>query len=196
MVKRKVRRLRVVERKTTVTRVLRSKARRKPRRPRTVEKRTIITRTRVLRPKQKRRTRARPIIRRTYITKVVRPRKIVIQPKKPKTKTFEKKTTVAQIVGPQPKQETVSDEVVALKLVALYFEEVARLGFKRQLDLDAVINSYFYSLSRIQRKENELATIKKIVLKEEDQLKTQTKEEMIPQTTTTTTKEEKTVKAQ
>ena len=51
----------------------------------------------------------------------------------------------------------VPDEIVALRLVKLYFEEIARLGFKRQLDLDAVINSYFYSLSRLQRKEAELS---------------------------------------
>jgi len=83
----------------------------------------------------------------------------------------------------------VPDEIVALRLVKLYFEEIARLGFKRQLDLDAVINSYFYSLSRLQRKEAELSAIKKVVLKEEEQLKTETKEQMLPQT-----KEDKKVK--
>lgn len=46
----------------------------------------------------------------------------------------------------------VSDEEIALKLAGLYFKEVARLGFKRSLELDSVINAYFYSLARIKRK--------------------------------------------
>ena len=112
---------------------------------------------------------------------------------KTKTKTFEKKTTITKVSIPKRPIDHLSDEVVALRLVKLYFEEIARLGFKRQLDLDAVINSYFYSLSRLQRKESELAAIKRVVLKEEEKLQTETKEQMIPQTTTTT-KEEKTVK--
>ena len=113
--------------------------------------------------------------------------------KKKTTKTFEKKTTITKVSIPKHPIDHLSDEVVALRLVKLYFEEIARLGFKRQLDLDAVINSYFYSLSRLQRKESELAAIKRVVLKEEEKLQTETKEQMIPQTTTTT-KEEKTVK--
>lgn len=114
--------------------------------------------------------------------------------KKTKTKTFEKKTTITKVSIPKPKHENISDETVALRLVKLYFEEVARLGFKRQLDLDAIINSYFYSLSRLQRKDSELAAIRRVVMKEEEQLKTETKEQMMPQTTTTTKKEEKTIR--
>ncbi|MDO8634089.1 MAG: hypothetical protein Q7K34_02230, partial [archaeon] len=49
----------------------------------------------------------------------------------------------------------VSDEEIALKLAGLYFKEVARLGFKRSLELDSVINSYFYALARIKRKDTE-----------------------------------------
>ena len=49
----------------------------------------------------------------------------------------------------------VSDEEIALKLASLYFREVARLGFKRSLELDSVINSYFYALARIRRKDTE-----------------------------------------
>ncbi|MBI4044832.1 MAG: hypothetical protein HY392_03930 [Candidatus Diapherotrites archaeon] len=49
----------------------------------------------------------------------------------------------------------VSDEEIALKLAGLYFKEVARLGFKRSLELDSVINAYFYSLARIRRKDTE-----------------------------------------
>ena len=51
--------------------------------------------------------------------------------------------------------EEVSDEELALRLTNLYFKEIAQLGFKRGLELDAVINAYFYSLARIKRKEVE-----------------------------------------
>ncbi len=51
--------------------------------------------------------------------------------------------------------EKVSDEETAVKLAGLYFKEVARLGFKRSLELDSVINAYFYALARIRRKEFE-----------------------------------------
>src|SRR3989338_7115731 len=100
-----------------------------------------------------------------------------------------KKKMLRKTVSRAVSSINVPDEIVALRLVKLYFEEIARLGFKRQLDLDAVINSYFYSLSRLQRKEAELSAIKKVVLKEEEQLKTETKEQMLPQT-----KEDKKVK--
>jgi len=37
---------------------------------------------------------------------------------------------------------------LALGIVKLYVEEVARLGLKRKLDLDSVINAYLYTLAR------------------------------------------------
>jgi hypothetical protein len=43
-------------------------------------------------------------------------------------------------------------EEIAFKLVQTYFIEVARLGFKRQLSLDEIINAYFYALARVKRK--------------------------------------------
>ncbi|MFH1256931.1 MAG: hypothetical protein V1494_06605 [Candidatus Diapherotrites archaeon] len=45
-----------------------------------------------------------------------------------------------------------SDEESALKLTRLYFRDIARLGFKRNLELDAIINAYLYALSRLKRK--------------------------------------------
>jgi len=57
-----------------------------------------------------------------------------------------------------PKQAMVSesavvpsDEEIAIKLTRLYFREIAQLGFKRGLELDAIINAYLYSLARVQR---------------------------------------------
>ncbi|MEK6958596.1 MAG: hypothetical protein AABW59_00980 [archaeon] len=47
----------------------------------------------------------------------------------------------------------MNDEEVAFRVVRLYFEEVARLGFKRQLDLDQIVNSYFYALKRLKNKD-------------------------------------------
>ena len=47
----------------------------------------------------------------------------------------------------------MNDEEVAFRVVRLYFEEIARLGFKRQLDLDQILNAYFYTLKRVGDKE-------------------------------------------
>lgn len=74
----------------------------------------------------------------------------------------------------------VSDEEVAFKLVSIYFEEIARLGFKRSLDLDAIINAYFYTLQRLKDKDKMIKEMAQQVLEEERKLATQSKEEMIP----------------
>ena len=63
------------------------------------------------------------------------------------------------------KEDELSDEEIALRTVRLYFEEIARLGFKRSLDLDQVINSYLYALSRVKRQEIEMAEIAEAVKK-------------------------------
>jgi len=74
----------------------------------------------------------------------------------------------------------LSDEEIAFRMVKLYFEEVARLGFKRTLDLDAIINAYFYSLARVKRKDYEMKLIQDKVLKEEDEMKKDSKEDLFP----------------
>ena len=61
----------------------------------------------------------------------------------------------------------MNDEEVAFRIVRLYFEEVARLGFKRQLDLDQMINSYFYTLKRLQGKDVEIRKATERIIKEE-----------------------------
>lgn len=78
----------------------------------------------------------------------------------------------------------LSDEEVATRVVGIYFENVARLGFKRRLDLDAVINSYLYALSRLGKKEYELKAIEAAVRKVEEELSKETKEELLPQART------------
>ena len=76
----------------------------------------------------------------------------------------------------------LSDSDVAARLVRVYFESVARLGLKRSLDLDAVVNSYLYTLSRIKTKDCEREKkIGEVISKLETQLSTETKEEILPQ---------------
>ncbi len=61
----------------------------------------------------------------------------------------------------------MNDEEVAFRIVRLYFEEIARLGFKRQLDLDQIINSYFYALKRLGKKDEEMRKIVQKIVSEE-----------------------------
>ncbi|MEW6294815.1 MAG: hypothetical protein AB1467_00785 [Candidatus Diapherotrites archaeon] len=93
----------------------------------------------------------------------------------------EEKSRLRNIIMEFPKTPGVPDEEMAFRVVKLYFEEIARLGFKRRLDLDAIINAYFYALARLERKDKELKFIQKKVLKEESVLSRETKEEMIPE---------------
>ncbi len=71
-------------------------------------------------------------------------------------------------------------EEVAVRLTRLYFEEIARLGFKRRLDFDAIINAYYYCMQRLQNKDKELEVMRKIVEREENKLTTETKAQMFP----------------
>jgi histone H1/5 len=72
-------------------------------------------------------------------------------------KSFTRSTSTK--VSTNADDEELSDEELALSLTSLYFKEIAQLGFKRGLELDAVINAYLYSLSRIKRKEIETKEI-------------------------------------
>ena len=57
----------------------------------------------------------------------------------------------------------LGDEELALKMLDVYFSEVARHGLKRKLTLDKVVNAYFYALMRVQRKDTELGAIKEMI---------------------------------
>ncbi len=57
------------------------------------------------------------------------------------------------------KARELPDEEIAFRLARLYFEQVARTGFKRSLGLDELINAYLYSLARVKRQEHELKEI-------------------------------------
>ncbi len=58
---------------------------------------------------------------------------------------------------------SASDEEVALGLAAVYFKEVARLGFKRSLEIDDILNAFFYSLARVKRKDVESKEIMGVI---------------------------------
>ncbi len=75
------------------------------------------------------------------------------------------KEVVSKTVIPR-RVEDLSDEELALKMIDIYFSEVARTGLKRKLSLDEVVNAYFYSLLRIERKGVELTAIKDALLRE------------------------------
>jgi len=80
----------------------------------------------------------------------------------------------------------MNDEEAAFRIVRLYFEEVARTGFKRQLDLDQMINAYFYTLKKLKGKDRAMKDISEKIVREE---KTITSKEFpgAVKTTTTTT---------
>ena len=98
-----------------------------------------------------------------------------------KKKVIAKKIMEKKISKAGESSFTLPDEEIAFRMVKLYFEEVARLGFKRTLDLDAIINAYFYSLARLKRKDREMKLIKDKVLSEEDDLAKESKEDLFPE---------------
>ncbi|MCX6803124.1 MAG: hypothetical protein NTY48_00985 [Candidatus Diapherotrites archaeon] len=84
----------------------------------------------------------------------------------------------------------MNDEEAAFKIVRLYFEEVARLGFKRSLDLDQMINAYFYTLNRLKHRDKAMKEITQRIINEskntnvEGTQKTTTVEETVSTKTT------------
>ena len=74
----------------------------------------------------------------------------------------------------------IADEVLALKLVKVYFEKVARMGLKRKLDFDSIINAYFYALQRLKNKDKELKNMVKLVEDAERRMAAETRDELFP----------------
>lgn len=64
----------------------------------------------------------------------------------------------------------ISDEEMAYMLVELYVKEIAERGEKKQMGLDTIINAYFYTLQRIQRKKKEMGIVESSVGEEEKTL--------------------------
>jgi len=61
----------------------------------------------------------------------------------------------------------MNDEEAAFRIVRLYFEEIARTGFKRQLDLDQMINAYFYTLKQLKNKDSAMKKVTEKIIREE-----------------------------
>jgi len=72
-----------------------------------------------------------------------------------------------------------SNDELALGLVKLYVEEVARLGLKRKLDLDSIINAYLYTIARLNKKSEEVSVFKKAAEEEIKLEKSETKQELL-----------------
>lgn len=71
------------------------------------------------------------------------------------------------------------NENLAVQLVRVYVEEVARLGLKRKLDLDSIINAYLYTLSRLNKKDEEMGVFNKATEKEVLSEKEEIKDELL-----------------
>ncbi len=77
-------------------------------------------------------------------------------------------------------KKTISDEEIAIGIVGIYYEEILHRGAKRRLDFDAIINTYFYVLDKLGKKDEMLALMKTKVVIEEKKLLHQPQEEMMP----------------
>ena len=93
----------------------------------------------------------------------------------------------------------MNDGEVAFRIVRLYFEDIARMGFKRQLDLDQMVNSYFYTLNKLKTKDKAMKAIAEKIIADERNITSKevpgavrtttivTKEPVVEKVTTTTT---------
>lgn len=89
------------------------------------------------------------------------------------------------------KQQTVHHEENAYRIMHLYYIELARLGQKRTLSLDEMLDSYFYTLSRLGKDNTQLIAQMEAVRLQQAAGSTTTvvekKTEITPTETTTTT---------
>lgn len=82
----------------------------------------------------------------------------------------------------------MNDEEVAFRIVRLYFQEIARLGFKRQLDIDQIINAYFYTLKKLGNKDVAMREAVKKIIEEEKKDTNNSESSRVESTVSTTTK--------
>lgn len=90
------------------------------------------------------------------------------------------------------KEQRIHKEEIAYRLVNLFYIELARLGQKRSLNLDEVLDSYFYVLDRLGKDNSELIKQMEAVKSEQTttvvtEKKTETVAVPVQTTTTTTT---------
>lgn len=141
-------------------------------RTRTIKSKPTIryrTRTITSKPKIKYRTRTNTIVKTRKIkSKPVR-RARIIRKVVSSSQGFDvnslreiiRSTTQSSSISKSDLKEAMGpdSEEIAFKIVQTYFIEVARLGFKRQLTLDEIINAYFYALARVKRQNVEMSEV-------------------------------------
>lgn len=73
----------------------------------------------------------------------------------------------------------IGPEEVAFRLVELYIKNIASKGEKKQMGLDTIINAYFYTVSRLQRKSGEMQFLNQAVAQEKKAGKREKAEELL-----------------
>ncbi len=126
-------------------------------------KKAAIARARGRNLKKMRRQKTRVIVRKKIVVRRVKskPRVIVRKIRAKPRRTISRSVTrivreapsvsnmqLTELIEKMPKGASV--EETAIKIVDLYFREIARHGIKREMDLDAVINAYKYALSKLK----------------------------------------------
>lgn len=72
---------------------------------------------------------------------------------------------------------SMSEEELAADIVSLYFEEIARHGFKRTLTLDDIIKTFSYTLKEIRKELNFLNPQRQQALEKQEQVETVVEEQ-------------------
>ena len=111
-----------------------------------------------------RRVKSKPVSRTITQTKIIQPSSFSVEQLKNIIESSKEhsisKDDIKQAMGPD-------DEEIAFKILQTYFIEIARLGFKRRLSLDEIIDAYFYSLARVRSKGGKFSEVEKAVMEME-----------------------------
>jgi len=130
----------------------------------------IVTRTIVRNVKSKPKVITRTIVKRVPVTKtrtIVRTVRVPAQAapvarESSNIKVFE--SLFSRMKESEVDKMHLSDEELAVRLVSLYFEEIARMGFKRQLELDDVINAYYHALGKLKGRKIEASAQPSVIV--------------------------------
>jgi len=112
------------------------------------------------------------IITKTVVKRIRSKPKVIVKRIRSKPKVITK--TIIRRVKSKPKTviktvtksvDRTTNEEIAFNMVEVYFKEIARAGFKKNLTLDEIINSYLYSLARVKREDIEMSEVAEAVKK-------------------------------
>lgn len=138
--------------------------------PKVITKLRYRTRKVIVKPKRKRKKVFSRIVRRVSVPRV-RKRTMISSTE---TVTPAQMRSIMQSVVSTAGSKSVSrtdveellgesEEEIAFKIIQTYFKEVARMGFKKQLTLDEIINAYLYALARVRRQDIEMTAVAEAV---------------------------------